>query len=371
MTDRAAKRSLGRNAVRAVVFLCLVAVAVIVADHVLGFDDAERSQTVIDEFYELDGNTVDCIYLGASATQRGYVEPVAFHDHGVAAYSYTCGTQPFVLTKFLMEETLKTQDPKLFIIELRGVCKGADGFPNVAFRRMIDNMKPSLNKVRAIRYVLEYASHGDNVVDKTGLSYYFPIIQYHSRWNPSKKPHYLNMDYYKGYGIDPDWVFLVKEIHPLSYSEEKQPLAPETEKVLKDLLDYCDAIDAKVLFVVSPYEASEGGMKKLNTAVEMVRARNYECLDFLPEEEREALGLDDRTCYYNREHLNYNGATKYTHFLSEYIMKNYGVPDRRGDDRWESWAKDYDRFEKNLNTSYSDKYEKMITKINTVENEVQ
>ena len=368
MAGEKAKKILSNNAIRALVFMVLIVVSLVICSHILDFEDAERSETVVDEYYELDADTVDCIYLGSSSTQRAFVTPVAFHDDGVAAYSYTCGTQPFVLTKFLIEETLKTQDPKVVIVELRGACKSADELSNVAARRMLDNMKPSMNRYRAIRYMLDYASQGDNEVDSTGLSYYFPIIQYHSRWNPSKTPHYLDLDYYKGYGIDPDWTFRIEKIDPPKHTVQALPIAPEAEKVLADLLDYCDGIKTQVLFVVSPYEASLEEMQKINTCVGMVRERGYECLDFLREEEREAVGLQDDTCYYNREHLSYYGALKYTHFISRHIRDNYGVGDRREDPACAGWRDDHKRLEKNLRTIYADKYESMMSTVNSVQN---
>ena len=275
------KRS--HNALRAAIFLCIVVIATAVCTQVFGFADAERSNTVLEQYYDLDEGTVDCIYFGSSAVQRGFVEPVAFHDHGVAGYSYTCGTQPFVLTKYFMEETLKTQHPKLFLVELRGVCKGPDDLAEVAVRRMVDNMKPSINRYKAIHYITQYASHGTNEVDTTGLSYYFPLLKYHSRWNPSKQPKNLHLDYYMGYGLDPEWSFTIRTIHPLPFHKTEQPIAPETEEALIDLLDYCDGLDTKVLFVISPYEASAQGMEKLNYASRIINDRGYEVLNCLPQ----------------------------------------------------------------------------------------
>ena len=54
-----------------------------------------------------------------------------------------------------------------------------------------------------------------------------------------------------------------------------------------------------VLFVISPYEASEKGMGKLNYSKSIVEKRGYTCLNCLPAEKREEIGLNDHTCYYN------------------------------------------------------------------------
>lgn len=351
---------------RALIFLCIIVAIVLLLNQNLGFADAEHSETIMNEFYEQDKDTVDVVYFGSSATQRGFVVPIAFHDEGVAAYSIACGSQPFILTKYLIEESLKTQTPKVFIVELRGACKGPEDLWDVAVRRVVDNMNFSSTKRDAIQKVMDYSEDYDNGIDETGLSYYFTLFKYHSRWNPSLQPKYLtNVDYYKGYTLDWGVCFRCREISPKVYDEKNIiPIAPETEKALNELLDYCDTLEnSKVLFVVSPYEASLKGMGKINYSKNIVESRGYEVLNFISQEAREDLGLNDKTCYYNREHLNYHGSLKYTKYISEYVKENYSVPDRRGDVDYDSWEKQYERLQENLKTTYLEKYEGMMKKV--------
>ena len=91
-------------------------------------------------------------------------------------------------------------------------------------------------------------------------------------------------------------------------------------------------------------------------------------LNFLPVEQREMLGLNDKDSYYNREHLNYNGSLMYTDYLSKYIKEHYGVSDRRGDSRYDSWEKQYDRLMENLDTRYFVNYIDMMETVNQVRN---
>ena len=350
------------------VFLCLAALVVFVCSRKFSYADAEHSENIMKDFYQLEENTVDCIFLGTSASQRAYNVPVGFHDYGVAAYTMACGTQPFMLTKYLMIEAQKTQDPKVFVIELRGTTQGKDKIWDVAVRRMIDNMKMSQNKRDAIKAVTKYAEGGDNSVDTSGWSYYFPLLKYHGRWNPSKQPKYSNnVIYYNGFAVDKGVVFRTTEVRSLEYSDYEAAIAEETVDALNDLLDYCDSIDAKVLFVLSPYEASKYGMERLNTSKKIVEERGYECINFIPIEKKEELGLDDRTCYYNREHLNYFGALKYTDFMSKYLKDNYDVPDRRGDSRYAGYEELYDKLMENMKGDYAERYAEMMAAVESVE----
>ena len=364
MTQKKKKSIFTANAVRMIIFLCLCAASVLICAHFLGFADAEHSDTIMKEFYQQDEDTVDVIYFGTSATQRAYVIPETFHDHGVAAYSMACGTQPFVLTKYLMQEALKTQTPDLFIVELRGTCQTKDSIWDVAVRRMLDSMKMSSTKRDAIKAVIAYSEGGENSIDTSGWSYYFPFLKFHGRWNPSKQPKYFdNIDYYKGYTLDHGVCFKVRPIDSIPATDIESKIAPETEDVLTDLLDYCDTIDTKVLFVISPYECTKYGMERLNYSQAIVEERGYECLNFLSPEKKEMLGLHDESCYYNREHLNVYGSRMYTEYLTNYIQSNYGVPDRRGDSKYDSWEHEYERLMKNYDTVYAEKYAKMMKKV--------
>ena len=42
--------------------------------------------------------------------------------------------------------------------------------------------------------------------------------------------------------------------------------------------------------------------------------------------------------------MNYMGAEKYTKYLAEYISEHYDVPDRRGDEKYESWSEAYEHY---------------------------
>ena len=366
------KKKISNNAIRAAVFLCIIAISVIVSANLLVFADAEYTNKVLEQFYDQDEDTVDVIYFGSSATQRGWVVPVAYHDDGVASYSLATGTQPFILTKYLMEEALKTQSPRLFAVELRGICRTPDNISDVAVRRIVDNMKPSVNKFRAIKTVSDYAKLGENEVDDTGMSYYFPFLKYHSRWNPSKQPHYGTVDYYRGYALDPIVSFKVQEMVPSDwndgYDHEKMEVVESSKEILNDLLDYCDQLDnTDVVFIISPFEAYDIGMHKLNYVKAIVEDRGYEVIDFMPPENREAIGLDNKTCYYNREHLNLYGSIKYTHYLAEYMKDNYDVPDRSGDSRYAGWEEDYERLTETFSGVYKDKYNDMVKTIVEIE----
>ena len=87
-----------------------------------------------------------------------------------------------------------------------------------------------------------------------------------------------------------------------------------------------------------------GEAEKFNTAMDMVRERGYEVLDFNTEEMAHELGLDWEKDFYNSKHVNFMGAEKYTEYLSAYLAENYDLPDHRGQEKYESWEEAYEYY---------------------------
>lgn len=363
------KKFFSKNLNRAIVFLLAAALLTAGCIHTFRFMDADRTNLVFEQFYDLEEDSVECIFLGSSITQRAFVSPVGYHDYGITSYQLATGTQPFVFTKYLMIEALKTQKPKVFVIELKGVNKRADWIGDVHIRRVVDNMKPSLNRIRTIRAVLSIVPEDENGVDSSGISYYFPFLKYHSLWNPSKRvKHYSEVDYYTGYSPKAEYSFSIRKSKFKKY-DENHTLAIDapTEAVLNELLDYCDTLeDTEVLFVIPPYPASMDGMGKMNYAKRIVEARGYEVLNMLTEEKREEAGMDDRVCYYDRSHMNYYGSLLFTDYVFRYLKDKYGLEDMRGKEGTEVWEKEYDRLMKNMETRYAVKYTDLMSEVEEI-----
>ena len=365
------RRLFENNIIRAAVFLCIAAILVAGCSHVFGFEDADRSNKILEQFYGLEDDSAECIFFGSSVTQRDYITPVAYHEYGIPAYVLASGTQPFWMTKYLMKETLKTQEPKLFVVELKGTCKSVDWTGDVHIRRVVDNMKLSLNKLQVIRAIRHYFPEDINGIDSTGLSYLFPIIKYHSRWSPNKRiQEFKEIDYYNGFSTAAKRTFKIKKFKPYVYDDHTKQIDGQMEEALIDLLDYCDTLEnTKVLFVMPPYQASEDGMGKMNYSKKIVEERGYECLNLLPDEKRLEIGLNYRTCYYDKEHLNYHGALIYTKYFFNYLKENYGLSDMRGKGGHEVWESEYERLMNDLETRFSVRYTDMMTEISELRSE--
>lgn len=338
------------NLIRCLIFLVILGAVFFYLNQAFTIADSEESKKNFNQFYSEKENTLDGVYFGASTANRYWAAPKVFHETGMAIYNLGTTSQPLVVTKYLMEESEKTQNPKLFIVELRWAYKTADLMQEAFIRKVTDGMKFSLTKVRAINEAVDFSLKGENDIVDNKMDYYIPILKYHGRWNNGDlTTEDLTLartkSQTKGFFLTPSASFRQVPQTPAAQTKETEALAPETEDVLVDLLDYCDTIDTEVLFVLSPHAAKEENVKRLNEAVDIVRDRGYTVLNFNTEEMINEVGIDWDKDFFNANHTNVAGAEKFSLYLADYIKEHYDIEDHRGDPEYKSWEESYEYYD--------------------------
>ncbi|HIU26316.1 MAG TPA: hypothetical protein IAC50_07490 [Candidatus Copromorpha excrementigallinarum] len=337
--------------IRALIFLVLAAVLFVYLNEVFSIADSDSNKEIFNAFYAEEENTIDAVYLGTSASNRYFIGPYGYQSTGNTVFTLATMGMPMFFVPNLIEEVEKTQDPQLYIIELRWMLKNKDMITDAHIRRVTDSMKYSENRYDAINRALEFTEGAEGElsnIDESSWDYYIPVIKYHSRLETGDLSYrdiflFNTKNETKGYVTSPKTLQQVPQKEPV-YSEERGELSPEAEEVLIEVLDYCDSLEKDVLFVMSPYSMKAGEAEKFNTAMDMVRERGYEVLDFNTEEMAHELGLDWEKDFYNSKHVNFMGAEKYTEYLSAYLAENYDLPDHRGQEKYESWEEAYEYY---------------------------
>ncbi|MCB6992377.1 hypothetical protein LI177_02605 [bacterium 210820-DFI.6.37] len=336
-----------RNIIRAIIFLCIFLGIFIYLNKAFGMAESSTGSKLFNSFYAEKENSLDGIYLGSSAVNRYWNGTSAYNQYGMTIFALSTPSQPMLLYPYLIEEAEKTQDPDLYIMELRYVIKSAEAIVELGIRNVTDNMKFSGTRIKAINAAVDFAEKGENDVDKEKLNYYLPILKYHSRWQSSD----LSLDdlllrntkeQTKGFFVTKSKSFNQEIQEEAAYTTETTALELEIREALEQILSYCDTLDKEILFVMSPYaEQDSTNLAKLNEAERIVKERGYTCLNFNTQELTEAMGLDYETDFYNAKHVNILGAEKYTDYLSAYIHEHYNLVDHRGDSVYKSWDDAY------------------------------
>lgn len=280
-------------------------------------------------------NSLDMVYIGGSASFV-YWEPLrAFEKEGIVSYDFGANTIQPELYKTMIKEVLKTQKPELILIDARAFQYREKDQPptEVAYRNVLTGMPMSINKIQFINNnVKKYLNEEDNT------SYYFDIIKYHRELKGLSINNQIEMCFNtyenknKGFYFVPK---VEKQRIPTPKTDNKTPVATETEAILIDLLDYISTTDCNYLFVVSPYIEEETHKENFNYIADIIKKYGYNFIDSNDYYDEMKINFD--TDLYNDAHVNIFGADKYTDFLIQYLKKNYNLPNRKDDDKYKAW----------------------------------
>ena len=332
----------------------LLAVAVctlLFQDLLLSCSKSNRGR--IKGFYLEKKDTVDVVFIGASEVYCDFAPTYAYGKYGFTSYPFV--TQGSTIRNYLtaVKEAVRTQHPKLLVIEINGALYDEPHLNKEAYARyFIDNMPMNKNKVEFI----------ENRVTENKLEYYLPFIKYHGNW--SELPHDLlyavsvPADSLRGYTMLKGaktktmvHAFSREELYNLrpGVENERSDLLEDCRTELIALLEYCREQDLQVLFVRFPHAVLEKEAVRFGracTAGDIIREYGYPFVNF--DLMLDELGIDAETDFYNAEHLNIYGQKKFTEYLSEYMMEHFGIRpselDKKTRDEWDRCAAYYDDY---------------------------
>ena len=305
-----------------------------------------RNYQWVGAFYENEKNSLDAVYLGSSTVYAFWCPAVAWEQSGIAVWNYTSPRQPLVAAKYIIEDCRKTQKDALYIVNLN---RAAMKYDKTAMHYLLDYMPFSINKLLLTEKLCKTA--GIEGEDKA--QYFFPLQLYHTRWSSLSARDFsyepdgtMGSPQYSGFltGVFED------ELEEVVLTAEESEPKQKYIDILNDLLDYCEKNEVKVLFTVNPQIAEDAQRQsEINFAKELVTERGFSVADFYTD--FSSLGLDSTQDFYNKEHTNIHGAVKMTALLSDYLVKNYNLEDKRGKAGYEDWDKAAEKYKKIIASS--------------------
>lgn len=301
-------------------------------DNFFFFND--NNSWIIKNFYKEEKNTIDVIVIGSSEVIAGYFPGLAYKDKKITSYPIAVDASSISLWKYQIEEVLKTQTPKIFLIEISGALYDNDEkiFDDAALRRYSDNTPLSCNKIN----MLSNMKLKDSL-----LSYYFPGIKYHSDLKNSQnafteKCYFDSIEASKLKGVIT--CTSVDKTPIISYdSSAKSRLNITSENYLNDFFDYCKqkGIEKSVVFIRFPHKITSKNdaelIYKKNTVKHLVTTNGFDFIDMANDAKK--YNLDYQKDFYNINHLNVYGAEKATSYLIDFLCSKYNIHGRT-QDKW-------------------------------------
>ena len=327
-----------KKTIKIVAFIICVSLIMTFVVKILRF----KSSDGIDQmhaFYKNPENTVDVLFLGSSHMYTNVNTGILWSEYGISAYDLGAAEQPFWNTYFCLKEALKTQKPKVIVLEIFSATFHSAEFQTE--RWTIDNlygMNFNLNFVEAVNKSIKEGWYAD---------YLNRFARYHSRYTMITEDDFKydsGMENFKGFvpkfGTNPQEKTNVHHVSEATFSNEKMG------DYLMKTINLAGEEDIPVILVCAPYATNEGSQEIFNAIYQYADKKEVPYIDC--NVRYDELGIDFSQDFVDWSHLNEKGNVKYTNYLGNYLDENYELPDHRGDERYASWDRNAELLEHEL-----------------------
>ena len=343
-----------KQVLRTAIFLALVLAVLVLLSDLFKYKNTYMSEAYADYKNQRSG-TVDAVYLGSSAVNRYWIAAKAYDDYGMTVYPLSTDSQPPWLTLTMLQEAMASQNPKLVIIDIRSFAmtkQNTLGRIERSSRYLIDELPFfSPRRWKAIDRSLEIMHRLDpENYPRIDISYAFPFIRFHSKWDNED----FTFDELAQQPSDILGFYLTKRNSvshkkiELRSTEKEDVLEPWSEEYLRELLQYLKDHNIDALFVNSPHEADDLSLARYNTMQRIIEGEGFPYLSYVSKEKIAEGIFDEKTDFYNKGHVNYEGAVKFTGDLAAYLDQNYDLPDHRQDPKCSSWNGVFRKIQKKI-----------------------
>lgn len=277
------------------------------------------------QLYELDNNSIQVAIGGSSQAVFCVNAEKLYQDYGIAAYATGSPNQSVLCSLGWLRELEKTQDIKVAALDVSQLYEQVE---ESFWRQGLDTMKLSANKIDIVKQHIATSEDADGL-----LSYIFPLIKYHSRWEDLEEQDFnfstKNSPMFRGTRLA-DYVYSFDNWEDMMSDEdaENPPTMVDYQvSALRQYVDYCNENNIEVLLFKTP--KSDWTATKETETTELANELGVTYVSFATEEACKEMGLNYYSDFKDPQHLNVRGADAVASALGKYLNENYDLDDFR------------------------------------------
>ena len=278
---------------------------------------------LIESYYDNVGGN-DVIFVGDCECYENISPITMYEEYGITSYIRGSAQQLIWQSYYLLEEMLELETPKVVVFNVLAMKYNEP--QNEAYNRMsIDGMKWSMSKVNNIRASM--------CEDEDFISYVFPLLRYHSRWNELTKEDFQYMfktrqSFHQGYLMRVD--VRPVESYPIVMPLKDYSFGDKAWEYMNKITALCEEKGVELVLMKAP-SISPAWYDEWEVQIEdYAREHGLLYINFL--ELTEEVGIDYTTdTYDNGLHLNLSGAEKMARYFGKILQDTYGLEDHRSD----------------------------------------
>lgn len=316
-----------KKVVRGICFAILLSLIMWETYRVLSWKDTTGGyQSSAQQLYHTDDNLIDVLFVGSSHCYNSVYPDCLWRDSGIAAFDLAISGQDKSSSYYSIVEALKTQSPKVVLVESSGLLHEGYGQEGNKYRNLL-----------AYKNSADSLALAEEVDEENKWNYFlkWPIV--HTRYRELGQYDFVQYEYSIygrgaaiGWGIGPG-----PDLQAFAADEETVELSPENIEWLDRLIELSREEDFTLVFFLAPMMMYGPNQKIINAAAEYVREQGFDFLDF--GKKAEELGLNPDTDFGDGNHCNGYGAEKITRYLGKYLSKHFDLTDHRNDEAYHLW----------------------------------
>jgi hypothetical protein len=278
---------------------------------------------LIREYYD-DVKNHDVIFIGDCEVFPNFSPVKLYKDYGISSYIRGSAQQLVWQSYYLLEETLTYEKPKVVVFNVLAM-KYNEPQKEAYNRLTLDGMRLSKSKIGAIRASM--------MEDESFISYLFPILRYHSRWNELTSEDFQYL--FHRNTISHNGFLMRIDVKPVTTIPAGQKLADyqfgdNSYAYLDRITKLCKDNGIKLILIKSPsiypYWCDEWDEQM----VQYAKDNNLTYINFLNYVNE--IGIDySKDTYDGGLHLNLSGAEKLADYFGKTLSEDFKVPDRRNE----------------------------------------
>ena len=278
---------------------------------------------MISQYYREEKNH-DVIFLGDCEVYANFSPLEMYRETGITAYVRGTSQQLLWQSYSILEETFTYEIPKAVVFNVNAMRYG-EPVKEEFHRLTIDKMRWSKQKVDIILSSM--------TEEETFLSYVFPILRYHARFDKLTNEDFTYL--FKDKDNTHNGHLINQNVKPVGKLPAKRKLpnydfADICYEYLEKITALCKEKGVELILIKAPslypywYEQYDA---QIADFAEKHSLSYYDLTKHI-----EDIGLDFQTDTYDAGlHLNLAGAQKLSRYFAKILTENHGIADRRND----------------------------------------
>lgn len=276
-------------------------------------------------------NTIDVLLLGSSATHADFASAYAYEKYGFTSFPYSIDGATCVVWKPSLQDTLRTQRPKLVVVDVFG-----GGYDTELMKTRCNQVYIVMTHFPLSYQKIEMAKEIHRNSEKSSVaSLLFPFIRFHTNV-PSNLRNLKNRLRMEHAGPSPmrgiethTRTRKLADVDEASFTSDTAELDGNAERIIREFIDYCKSEDLQVLFVKYPSVLTTQDEDEMlvnlraNRILEIAEENGCYALNMQPLFHE--IGLEEHKDFYNHGHVNIRGQQKITEYLGRYIQDEIGI----------------------------------------------